>query len=70
MLCHLYGSAYSLLSMNTIIASDVLFALEFGELLQAEEVQEKLGYIQEYVAAVRSNIQGRGAIIWRSKSST
>lgn len=57
MLCHLYGSAYSLLSMNTIIASDVLFALEFGELLQAEEVQEKLGYIQEYVAAVRSNIQ-------------
>ena len=57
MLCHLYGSAYSLLSMNTIIASDVLFALELGELLQAEEVQEKLGYIQEYVATVRANIQ-------------
>ncbi|CBQ70013.1 conserved hypothetical protein [Sporisorium reilianum SRZ2] len=57
MLCHLYGSAYSLLSMNTIIASDMLFALEFGELLQAEEVQEKLGFIQEYVATVRANIQ-------------
>ena len=57
MLCHLYGSAYSLLSMNTIIASDMLFALEFGETLQSEEVQEKLGYIQEYVATVRANIQ-------------
>lgn len=57
MLCHLYGSAYSLLSMNTIIASDILFALELGEMLQAEEVQEKLGYIQEYVATVRANIQ-------------
>ncbi|EST08402.2 Zn(2)-C6 fungal-type DNA-binding domain protein [Kalmanozyma brasiliensis GHG001] len=57
MLCHLYGSAYSLLSMNTIIASDMLFALDLDERLQAEEVQEKLGYIQEYVAAVRSNIQ-------------
>ncbi len=57
MLCHLYGSAYSLLSMNTIIASDMLFALELDELLVAEEVQEKLGYIQEYVATVRANIQ-------------
>ncbi|KAJ1021581.1 hypothetical protein NDA16_003719 [Ustilago loliicola] len=57
MLCHLYGSAYSLLSMNTIIASDMLFALEFGEDLQSDEVQEKLGYIQEYVATVRANIQ-------------
>ncbi|KAJ1597564.1 hypothetical protein NDA14_004137 [Ustilago hordei] len=57
MLCHLYGSAYSLLSMNTIIASDMLFALELGEDLQVEEVLEKLGYIQEYVATVRANIQ-------------
>lgn len=57
MLCHLYGSAYSLLSMNTIIASDILFALEYGEMLQSEEVQEKLGYIQEYVGTVRANIQ-------------
>ncbi|CDW98471.1 hypothetical protein [Sporisorium scitamineum] len=57
MLCHLYGSAYSLLSMNTIIASDMLYALELDELLQAEEVQEKLGFIQEYVATVRANIQ-------------
>ncbi|GAC95321.1 hypothetical protein PHSY_002896 [Pseudozyma hubeiensis SY62] len=57
MLCHLYGSAYSLLSMNTIIASDVLFALEFDETLNAEEVQEKLGFMQEYVATVRANIQ-------------
>ncbi|GAK66999.1 uncharacterized protein PAN0_016d5224 [Moesziomyces antarcticus] len=57
MLCHLYGSAYSLLSMNTIIASDMLFALEFDEALHSDEVQERLGYIQEYVATVRANIQ-------------
>ncbi|KAI3483533.1 hypothetical protein L1887_53572 [Cichorium endivia] len=57
MLCHLYGSAYSLLSMNTIIASDMLFALEFDEALHGDEVQERLGYIQEYVATVRANIQ-------------
>lgn len=57
MLCHLYGSAYSMLSMNTIIASDMLFALELEEILLVEQVQEKLGFIQEYVATVRANIQ-------------
>ncbi|PWZ03874.1 hypothetical protein BCV70DRAFT_220564 [Testicularia cyperi] len=57
MLCHLYGSAYSLLSMNTIIASDILFSLEFAEDLQSDAVLEKLGYIHEYVSTVRANIQ-------------